>query len=86
MTVIYGVSGVCLLLAATLTMVRMLRGPSSLDRVVAVDVLVAIAIGGMVTYSAATGSSSLVPAIVALTLLAFVGSVSVARFRVRDET
>lgn len=81
---IYLVSGVLLLLAAALTLVRMLLGPQSLDRVVATDTLVAIAICGIAAYGAAADSSAVVPAVVALTLLGFVGSVSVVRYRVRD--
>lgn len=81
---IYLVSGGLLLLAAALTLVRMLLGPQSLDRVVATDTLIAIAICGIAAHGAAADSSAVVPAVVALTLLGFVGSVSVVRYRVRD--
>lgn len=85
MTVVYVISGVLILAAAALTLLRMLLGPSSLDRVVATDMLVAVTICGMAVFAAATQDSSIVPAIVALTLLGFVGSVSVARYRVEDD-
>lgn len=79
------VVAVMLTAAAALTVVRLLRGPSSLDRVVALDMLVAVAICGLSAYAAFSLDSSPVPAVAALTLLGFVGSVSVARFRVRDD-
>ena len=85
MSVVAVVVSVLLLSAAVLTTVRMLRGPSTLDRVVATDVLVAIAMCGIAAYSAFSGDSSVLAAVVALTLLGFVGSVAVVRFRVRDE-
>jgi len=84
-TVVFGVVAVLLGVAAALTVLRMLLGPNTLDRVVGLDTLVAVAICGLSSYAAFTLDSSPVPAIAALTLLGFVGSVSVARFRVRDK-
>lgn len=65
--------------AAAITTVRLLRGPSTLDRVVAVDMLLAVVICALATTAAATRDSSSVPVLVVLTLLGFVGSVSIAR-------
>jgi multicomponent Na+:H+ antiporter subunit F len=76
---------VLLVASAALTTVRMLRGPSTLDRVVATDVLVAIAMCGVAAFSALSGDSSVLAVVVALTLLGFVGSVSIVRFRVEDD-
>ena len=78
--------GVLLSAAAALTLVRVVRGPNTLDRLVAVDLLVALAMCGLATYSGVTGDSTAIPAVVALTIVGFVGSVSVARFRVPDRT
>ena len=85
MNVVGVVVAVLLAVAAALTLLRILRGPSSLDRVVALDMLVAVAICGLAAYAAFTLDSSPVPAVAALTLIGFVGSVSVARFHVRDD-
>ena len=74
-----------LLVAAVLTMIRILRGPTTLDRLVALDVLIALCMCGLGTWAAFSRDSTVVPAIVALALLSFVGSVSIARFRVRDD-
>ena len=67
------------------TMIRILRGPTTLDRLVALDVLIALCMCGLGTWAAFSRDSTVVPAIVALALLSFVGSVSIARFRVRDD-
>jgi multicomponent Na+:H+ antiporter subunit F len=80
MSVVFALVGLMLLGAAALTVLRMVRGPATLDRVVANDMLVAIMLCGLATYAAATRDSSVVPAVLVLALLGFVGSVSVARF------
>ncbi|GAB3129960.1 monovalent cation/H+ antiporter complex subunit F [Tsukamurella serpentis] len=85
MTVVFTVTGVILVLSAFLTTYRLLVGPSTLDRVVAVDALVAIAMGGLAVWAAFSLNSSVIPGVVALSLVGFVGSTSVARFRVPDD-
>lgn len=84
MTAVAVLVGVLLTAAAALGLVRVLRGPSSLDRLVAVDLVVAVAVCALAAFAGLTGSSRPIPAVLALTLVGFVGSVSVARFRVPD--
>ncbi|MGU3437849.1 monovalent cation/H+ antiporter complex subunit F [Actinomycetes bacterium M1A6_2h] len=84
MTVVLIISGVLLLIAAVITSYRLLAGPNTLDRLVAVDTLIALAACGIATWAVYSRDTTLVPAIVALSLVGFVGSVSVARFRVAD--
>lgn len=78
------VSAVLLAVAAVLTTFRLIDGPSSLDRLVALDTIVAVAMCGLAVWAAYSGDTTIVPAIVALALVGFIGSVSVARFRVSD--
>ena len=85
MTIMWTVVTVLLLTAAVLTTARILLGPTSLDRVVALDVLVALCMCGLAAWAAYSGDSTVIPAIVALSLLSFIGSISIARFRVRDD-
>jgi multicomponent Na+:H+ antiporter subunit F len=66
--------------AALVTSVRLLRGPSTLDRVVAMDMLLSIALCALATTAAATLDSTAVPVLVVVSLLGFVGAVSIARF------
>lgn len=84
MTVVAVVVAVLLTSAAALGLVRVLRGPSSLDRLVAVDLVVAVAVCALAAFAGLTDSSMPIPAVLALTLVGFVGSVSVTRFRVPD--
>lgn len=86
LTVVAWVVGVLLTGAAALAVVRVVRGPSSLDRLVAVDLVIAVAICSLAAFAGLSGNSTPIPAVLALTLVGFVGSVSVARFRVRDRS
>jgi multicomponent Na+:H+ antiporter subunit F len=74
------VSLVLLGLSALLVVVRLLRGPTGLDRLVALDVLVAEFLCGLVAYAALSGNAALVPVVAAISLVGFLGSTTVARF------
>ena len=79
MTSVFAAVVVMLSAAAAITVLRLLRGPSVLDRVVALDMLLAVVLCALATFAAVTLDSSSVPALVVVTLLGFVGSVSIAR-------
>jgi multicomponent Na+:H+ antiporter subunit F len=78
------VTAVMLVAAATITMFRLLAGPSTLDRLVALDTMVAVAMCAIGTWAAFSLDTTVTYGLAALSLISFVGSVSVARFRVRD--
>jgi multicomponent Na+:H+ antiporter subunit F len=65
---------------ALLALVRLAIGPSLLDRVVATDTLLVIISAGLAVHAALTRDPTVVPMLVVVSLLAFVGSVSVARY------
>ncbi|MFA7509700.1 MULTISPECIES: monovalent cation/H+ antiporter complex subunit F [Mycolicibacterium] len=77
-------AGAMLSLAALTTMFRMLLGPTTLDRLVALDTLVAVTMCAIGTWAAFSLDTTVTYSLTALALITFVGSVSVARFRVRD--
>ena len=85
MTVVAMVAGSLLTAAALLTIYRVLAGPNTLDRMVGIDTLIAVAICGLAVWAVYSGDTTVVPGIVALSLVGFLGSASVARFRVPDE-
>lgn len=72
--------GVMLGVAALLGVTRMLIGPSILDRALSVDVLLASALTGLGVYAAFHRDPTILPTLLVLSLLGFVGSVSVAKF------
>ncbi|MCM0675979.1 monovalent cation/H+ antiporter complex subunit F [Micromonospora phytophila] len=71
---------------ALLALIRLYRGPSLLDRVVAADMLLATMIGAVGAEAAVNRHATTLPVLVVLSLLGFVGSVSLVRFAVREET
>ncbi|MCT2273760.1 monovalent cation/H+ antiporter complex subunit F [Dietzia cinnamea] len=75
---------IALTAALFVTMIRLVGGPNTLDRLISLDMLVAVAQGGIAVYIAWTKDTTPAAALVALALVAFLGSVSVARFRVSD--
>ena len=84
--VLWTLTVIALTAALFVTMVRLVGGPNTLDRMISLDMLAAVAQGGLGVYIAWTKDTTVAAALVALALVAFLGSVSVARFRVRDTT
>jgi multicomponent Na+:H+ antiporter subunit F len=83
--IVVAVTVAALLAAATvLVLARLVRGPSTLDRIVAVDVLLAIVICAIATEAAYTRDATSLPILVGLSILGFIGSVSVGRFAPRS--
>lgn len=80
MTVVVVLAAVLLTAAAVLTLVRAERGPSMLDRTVALDVLTSILVSAVALHAAWTRRTDTVPLLLALALVGFVGSVTIARF------
>ncbi len=65
---------------ALLALVRLARGPSLLDRVVATDTLLVIISASLAVHAALQRDPTVVPVLVVVSLLAFVGSVSISRY------
>ncbi|UFU06177.1 monovalent cation/H+ antiporter complex subunit F [Ruania halotolerans] len=74
------ICGVLLTVSAVIVVGRIERGPSMLDRVVGLDVLVAVMIGCLALVSLWFGREDLVLVLTVLALVGFVGSVTLARF------
>ena len=71
--------------AATLTLARLLLGPSTLDRIVALDVFVVLSVVAAGVYVAYYRDGSNIPLLAAVALVGFVGSVTAARLAVRRD-
>lgn len=85
MIVVWIAAAAMLSAAAAITMLRVLAGPGTLDRLVALDTLIALSMCSLAAWAAYSLDSTVVPAVVALALLSFVGTAAIARFRVRDD-
>jgi multicomponent Na+:H+ antiporter subunit F len=84
MTIVAVTVAVLLAAATLLVIIRLVRGPSTLDRIVAVDVLLAIVVCAIAAEAAYTRDATSLPILVGLSILGFIGSVSVGRFAPRS--
>ena len=66
--------------AALMTLVRLMRGPTLSDRVVAMDLLGVIVLGLNVVGAGSTGQRGFLDAAVVIALIGFVGTVAYARY------
>lgn len=69
-----------LAISAGLELVRIIIGPTTLNRSIAVDMFVITLVGGIGVYVAMTGSITALPTLVVLALVGSLGSVSIAKF------
>jgi multicomponent Na+:H+ antiporter subunit F len=75
-----GIAFAGLAVAAGLVLARLVRGPSLADRIVALDALLVVVVSGIAVQAARTGDGTYLDVPVVAALLAFVGTISVARF------
>jgi multicomponent Na+:H+ antiporter subunit F len=85
MIIVFGLVLGMLSAAALLTVARLLKGPSTLDRIAALDVFVVLIVAGSAVYIAIHRDGATVPLIAAVALVGFVGSATAARLVERWE-
>ncbi len=73
-------SSAMLVLAVVLAFIRLLRGPSLPDRVVAFDLMTSVAVGIIVLYAIAAKETVFLDVAVVLALISFLGTVAFARY------
>lgn len=69
-----------LVASGVMVFVRLARGPSMLDRAVAVDALLAVVVAGLGARAAEARTPYTLPVLLVLAFLGFTGSVAIARF------
>lgn len=80
MTFVVAFCAAMLAVAAVLVLIRMTLGPTILDRIISLDVIVAVTVGGIALEAILNQHSDTLPILVVLSLVGFIGSASVARF------
>jgi multicomponent Na+:H+ antiporter subunit F len=78
-TVVYIATFTILSISGLLTLLRMIRGPRTLDRIMSLDVLSVLIVAGVAVGMAVTDSVLDIPLLVATAVLGFVGSLGVVR-------
>lgn len=84
MTAVVIIAGVMLTVAAVLALIRVVIGPTMLNRVMAMEVIVAVVVGGLALEAAYNQHTTTLPILLVLAMLGFVGATSVARFMMRE--
>ena len=79
-------AGVMFGIGAIAALVRLITGPSILDRALATDVLLAIAICGLGAEMAINRHTDTLVVMLVLALFAIVGSIAIARFISKEES
>jgi multicomponent Na+:H+ antiporter subunit F len=71
---------VILTAAATGFAFRLWRGPSLADRIIALNGLVIVGMGGIAAHAAETGTGAFLPALIAVALVGPIGTAMIARY------
>ncbi|MPZ71787.1 MAG: cation:proton antiporter [Nitriliruptorales bacterium] len=83
MSIVTPLAFAALTVSALLCLVRLIRGSSIADRIVALDLLLVITASGIAVMAVATRSGVFLDVLMVTSLLGFVGTVTVARYMER---
>ncbi|MRG59400.1 sodium:proton antiporter [Agromyces sp. CFH 90414] len=78
-------AGIMFGIGAIAAVIRIIRGPSILDRALATDVLLAIAMCGLGAEMAINRHTDTLVVLLVLAMFAVVGSISIARFMAKQD-
>ena len=75
---------VVLLISLALALVRLIKGPDAADRIVALDLISILIVAFLAAYSISEGETSFLDVAIGYALIAFLGTVALARFLMRS--
>ena len=75
---------VVLLMSIFLALARLIRGPDAADRIVALDLVSVLVVAFLVAYSIFSGETAFLDVAIGYALIAFLGTVALARFLMRS--
>ena len=78
--VVVAIAVAALATAGAVTLIRVAKGPTSLDRIISSDLVVGIVVGGFALHVVLTGRATTLPIMLAISLVGFIGAVAMARF------
>ncbi len=85
MNIYYWIIGAILVLSVALAVVRIIRGPSIIDRVVASDVMLATILIGLVFEMIVNKHTATMPIVLVVSMFGITGTIAVARFMSRKD-
>jgi multicomponent Na+:H+ antiporter subunit F len=77
------ITSVMLLSGMALAFIRLLKGPDAADRIVALDLISVLIVALLAVFAIAADETSFLDVAIAYALVAFLGTVALARFRMR---
>ena len=75
---------VVLLMSIFLALVRLIKGPDAADRIVALDLVSVLIVAFLAAYSIFSGETAFLDVAIGYALIAFLGTVALARFLMRS--
>jgi len=75
---------IVLLISIALALVRLIKGPDAADRIVALDLISVLFVAFLAAYSIYAGETSFLDVAIGYALIAFLGTVALARFLMRS--
>jgi multicomponent Na+:H+ antiporter subunit F len=73
-----------LLISILLALARLIKGPAAADRIVALDLISILIVAFLAAYSVFSGETSFLDVAIGYALVAFLGTVALARFLMRS--
>jgi len=73
-----------LLISILLALARLVKGPAAADRIVALDLISILIVAFLAAYSIYAGETSFLDVAIGYALIAFLGTVALARFLMRS--
>jgi multicomponent Na+:H+ antiporter subunit F len=86
LTVPLAIASTMLVLAAGMTFIRLLKGPTLPDRVIAIDLIGVLMVCLLVVTAAATSQQAFLDVAMVVALISFVGTVAYARYIERSRS
>jgi multicomponent Na+:H+ antiporter subunit F len=86
LNIAFAVTLTTLTLAALLAFIRLVRGPTLPDRVIAIDLIGVLMVCVLVVVAASTGEQAFLDVAMVIALISFVGTVAYARYLERGHS
>lgn len=71
-------SFIALLMALVITLYRLMRGPSSSDRIIALDLVASVVMGFILLYSVLVSKEIYVDIAIVISLISFIGTIAIS--------
>lgn len=85
LSIAIGLSFICLIIGLVFSLIRLVKGPTLADRVVALDLIAFLTIGFIGVYSISSDEAAFLDIAITLALVAFLGTIAFARWIMKSK-